>query len=122
MPDSWGTSRSAVLAVIIAAMTDATETTPLRSVLIANRGEIAVRVIRAARQLGLRTIAIYTDGEQDALHARLADDAWRLESDAPIPYLDQGAILTVAAAAGADAIHPGYGFLAENAGFARSCT
>ena len=121
MPDSWGTSRSAVLAVIIAAMTDATETTPLRSVLIANRGEIAVRVIRAARQLGLRTIAVYTDGEQDALHARLADDAWRLESDTPIPYLDQGAILTVAAAAGADAIHPGYGFLAENAGFARAC-
>ncbi|MCA9862424.1 MAG: acetyl-CoA carboxylase biotin carboxylase subunit, partial [Thermomicrobiales bacterium] len=102
-------------------MLDATSRANVRTLLIANRGEIAVRVIRAARQLGLRTIAVYSDGEQDALHVRLADDAWRLDSTAPIPYLDQEAILRVAAEAGADAIHPGYGFLAENAGFARAC-
>jgi acetyl-CoA/propionyl-CoA carboxylase biotin carboxyl carrier protein len=102
-------------------MLDATTRAELRTLLIANRGEIAVRVIRAARQLGLRTVAIYGDGEQDALHVRLADAAWRLDSAAPIPYLDQDAILHVAAEAGADAIHPGYGFLAENAGFARAC-
>jgi acetyl-CoA/propionyl-CoA carboxylase biotin carboxyl carrier protein len=102
-------------------MLDATPRAELRTLLIANRGEIAVRVIRAARQLGLRTIAVYGDGEQDALHVRLADDAWRLDSAAPIPYLDQDAILRVAAEAAADAIHPGYGFLAENAGFARAC-
>lgn len=102
-------------------MRDATSSAELRTLLIANRGEIAIRVIRAARQLGIRTVAVYSDGEQDALHARLADDAWRLDSAAPIPYLDQVAILHVAAEAGADAVHPGYGFLAENAGFARAC-
>src|SRR5688572_15495917 len=114
-------SRQTRDAVIIAPMLDVTPRAELRTLLIANRGEIAVRVIRAARQLGLRTVAVYSDGEQDALHVRLADDAWRLDSPAPIPYLDQEAILRVAAEAGADAIHPGYGFLAENAGFARAC-
>ncbi|MCA9876393.1 MAG: hypothetical protein KC442_01380, partial [Thermomicrobiales bacterium] len=94
-------------------MSDVTPGAALRTLLIANRGEIAVRIIRAARTLGLRSVAVYSDGEQEALHVRLADEAWRLDSAAPIPYLDQDAILRVAAAAGADAIHPGYGFLAE---------
>ncbi|MGH2615519.1 MAG: acetyl-CoA carboxylase biotin carboxylase subunit [Thermomicrobiales bacterium] len=94
---------------------------PLKSLLVANRGEIAVRVIRSARELGLRTIAIYGDGEHDARHVRLADEALRIPSDAPIPYLDGAAILEVARRAGADAVHPGYGFLAENPAFARGC-
>jgi acetyl-CoA/propionyl-CoA carboxylase biotin carboxyl carrier protein len=103
---------------IIAPMPDPT---PITTLLIANRGEIAVRVIRAARELGLRTIAIYGNGEHDALHVRLADDAWRISSPAAIPYLDIPAILDVAQRAGADAIHPGYGFLAENSTFAAAC-
>lgn len=91
------------------------------SLLIANRGEIAVRLIRAARELGVHTIAIYADGDERALHTRLADEAWRIPSSLPIPYLDGEAILDVAARTGAAAIHPGYGFLAENPDFASAC-
>src|SRR4051812_10775518 len=94
----------------------------ISTLLIANRGEIAVRVIRAARELGLRTVAIYAAGDERALHTRLADEAWRIPSSLPIPYLDGEAILEVAARTGTSAIHPGYGFLAENPGFARACT
>jgi acetyl-CoA/propionyl-CoA carboxylase, biotin carboxylase, biotin carboxyl carrier protein len=90
-------------------------------ILIANRGEIALRVMRACRDLGIPSVAVYADGEQDAPHTRYADEAWRIESEAPIPYLDIDAILRIAADAGADAIHPGYGFLSENAGFSRAC-
>ena len=93
----------------------------ISTLLIANRGEIAVRIIRAARDLGVRAVAIYGHGEEQAMHVRLADDAFRIPSTAPIPYLDIPAILAVATRAGADAIHPGYGFLAENADFARAC-
>ena len=93
----------------------------MRKVLVANRGEIALRVMRACREEELATVAVYADGERDAPHARYADEAIALVSDQPLPYLDGDAILRAATATGADAIHPGYGFLAENERFAAAC-
>ncbi len=92
------------------------------SVLIANRGEIACRVIRAARAEGLRCVAVFSDADAEAAHVRLADAALRIGSAAPAQsYLNAEAIIAAAAASGAEAIHPGYGFLSENAEFAESC-
>ncbi|MDX5359935.1 MAG: biotin/lipoyl-binding protein [Alphaproteobacteria bacterium] len=94
----------------------------IRSLLIANRGEIACRIIRTARAMGVRTIAVYSDADAAAQHVRLADEAWRLgPAPARESYLKAGLILDIARRAGADAIHPGYGFLSENAGFAEAC-
>ncbi|WP_211977874.1 biotin carboxylase N-terminal domain-containing protein [Brevibacterium sp. W7.2] len=96
-------------------------TAPVRRVLIANRGEIALRIIRAAHDLGIKAVAVYTRADADAEFVSLADDAWLLEgTGAGETYLDIDKILDLATRSGADAIHPGYGYLAENALFAQA--
>ncbi|RZB15481.1 carbamoyl-phosphate synthase large subunit [Streptomyces sp. F001] len=93
----------------------------LSSVLIANRGEIAVRIHRAAATLGLRTVAVFSREDRDALHARLADEAHLLAGEGVAAYLDAGRIVEIARRAGCELVHPGYGFLSENAEFAQVC-
>ena len=94
-----------------------------RKVLIANRGEIAVRIIRALREMGIMSVAVYSEADRDSLHTMLADEAICIgPAPAMKSYLDMERILSAAITTGAEAIHPGFGFLSENEKFARLCT
>src|SRR5690606_33691934 len=93
-----------------------------KKVLIANRGEIALRVIRACKEMGISTVAVYSTADENSLHVKMADEAVCIgPPPSKLSYLNIGNILSAADITGADAIHPGYGFLSENAEFARLC-
>jgi len=93
----------------------------IHKILIANRAEIAVRVIRACRDLHIKSVAVFTEPDRECLHVKIADEAYRIGTDAIRGYLDVARIIEIAKACGADAIHPGYGFLSENYEFAKAC-
>src|SRR5690606_10951706 len=93
-----------------------------KKILVANRGEIALRVIRAARELGISTVAVHSTADAESLHVKFADESVCIGPPAPTQsYLNVPAIIAAAEVTGADAIHPGYGFLSENADFAETC-
>ena len=93
----------------------------IQKLLIANRGEIAIRIARSAAEMGIATVVIYAEDDRRSLHTRAADETIGLTGSGPAAYLDAAQIVTRAGEAGCDAVHPGYGFLSENASFARLC-
>ena len=93
----------------------------IKKILIANRGEIAVRIVRACSEMGIKSVAIYTDADRHALHVKKADESYNIGSDPVIGYLNAHNIVNLAVAAGCDALHPGYGFLSENPVLAEIC-
>ncbi|MEO9190027.1 MAG: biotin carboxylase N-terminal domain-containing protein, partial [Acetobacteraceae bacterium] len=93
----------------------------IEKLLIANRGEIAIRIARTAAEMGIRTLAVFSEDDATSLHTRGADEAFALAGTGPAAYLDAACIISLARRTGCDAIHPGYGFLSENAAFARLC-
>src|SRR5258706_14376126 len=95
--------------------------TPVKKLLIANRGEIALRIQRTAAEMGIRTVAVFSKDDARSLHARRADEARALAGVGAAAYLDVEAIVSAAKASGCDALHPGYGFLSENPALARRC-
>ena len=93
----------------------------MKRLLIANRGEIAIRIARSAADLGLATVAVYAEDDALSLHIKQSDQALALRGVGPAPYLDSAQLIAAAQQAGCDAVHPGYGFLSEDAAFARRC-
>ncbi len=93
----------------------------IKKILVANRGEIAVRIVRACSEMGIKSVAIYTDADRHALHVKKADEAYHIGSEPVAGYLNAHNIVNIAVTSGCDALHPGYGFLSENPELAEIC-